>query len=169
MIGHSDPPCAACSKPIPSDTLVLYRHGDLFHLACRSGATELQSFEEVDRAQPVQQHAARLLEDATRQRPDPPAKGPTAAPSTCPLCTEPATVTKWRPVSEWMVVEGCSCEGYFMWAPMLERVRALPARERRGLVRRIRDFRKSSHEAWFATTNGLVTGPLVIRPSQRPT
>jgi hypothetical protein len=158
--GVSDPPCAVCAKPIPADTLVLYRHGELFHLACRTHAADLQS---------LARQAAHLIDEAARQRPAPAPKGSTAAPSTCPFCSAPATVTDWRPVSEWMAVEGCACDGYFLWVPVLERVRALPPRDRQGFVRRIRDFRKSGHEAWLATTNSLATGPLVIRTSQRPT
>jgi hypothetical protein len=72
-------------------------------------------------------------------------------------------VTDWRPISEWIVVEDCSCAGYFVWAPMLERVRALPMRERHDLTWRVRDFRKFGLEAWVATTTGVVTGALVIR------
>jgi Zn ribbon nucleic-acid-binding protein len=161
-----DPACAVCSKPVRSDTLVLYRHGDLFHLACRSHAT--QSLDAIDRAQTAHQGTTDLIEAAKHQRAARAPKGPNAAASTCPLCTAAATVTDWRHVSEWIAVEDCACGGYFIWMPMIERVRVLPDRDRQALVRRVRDFRKGGHEAWFATTNGVMTGPLVIRTSQRP-
>jgi hypothetical protein len=97
------------------------------------------------------------------------AKGPTTAASVCRLCTAPATVTDWRPISDWIMVDGCSCAGYFLWAPIVERVRALAARKRHALVQRIQSVRESGREAWCATTNGEVMGPLVIRASREPT
>jgi hypothetical protein len=38
-----DPACGICSKPIRSDTLVLYWEGRFFHVACRSEVTQLKS------------------------------------------------------------------------------------------------------------------------------
>jgi hypothetical protein len=76
-------------------------------------------------------------------------------------------VTDWRlEGSEWIVVEHCPCAGFFVWAPIMERVRTLPVRDRHDLAQRVRAFR-AHHEVWVATTDGTVTGPLVVR-TQRP-
>jgi hypothetical protein len=61
-----DSPCAVCSKPIRSGSLVVYEHGELFHVACRSRRLALASIEHVDGAQTVGQRAVRLIDDARR-------------------------------------------------------------------------------------------------------
>jgi hypothetical protein len=158
----ADPVCVACSKPIPPGSFVVSEHGDLFHLGCRSWNAQLRSVEEVDRATRAQERNKRLREDmillraARRPRPE-----PTGA---CPLCGDAATLTDWRPTADWIAVEDCPCGGFFAWAPLLsERVRRLPARDRQDFARRIRAFRASGDEAWFATTDGTVAGTLVVR------
>jgi hypothetical protein len=44
-----EPICLICSKPLRSGTLVLYEHGELFHLACRSYSAMLKAVEQLDR------------------------------------------------------------------------------------------------------------------------
>jgi hypothetical protein len=76
----------------------------------------------------------------------------------------PATLTDWRPTAEWITVENCPCDGFFIWAPLVAaRVRRLTAWDRRDFAHRIRTFRGSGHEAWLTTTDGTVTGRLVVR------
>jgi hypothetical protein len=91
----------------------------------------------------------------------------TRALSACPLCVHAATITDWRPQADWIVVEDCPCQGFFVWAPLLtERVRHLPARDRQDAANRIRAFRAMGHEAWIVTTDRTVKGPLVVRTEQ---
>jgi hypothetical protein len=162
------PICAICSKPILSDMFVIYREGDQFHLSCLVGAGPLKRPPEDDPAETGPQPATDLVEEMERRRAGLAPKGPIATRSRCPLCREPATLTDWRPVAEWIVVERCPCSGYYLWAAMVGRVGALADQERQGLEERVRDFRKSGHEAWVATTNDEVTGPFVVRTSQQP-
>jgi hypothetical protein len=60
-----EPICLICSKPLRSGTRVLYEHGELFHLACRSYSATLKAVEQVDRAITAQRVAARLVEETT--------------------------------------------------------------------------------------------------------
>jgi hypothetical protein len=38
----------------------------------------------------------------------------TAPPELCAVCASPATITDWRPFEDWLAVEGCLCNGFFM-------------------------------------------------------
>jgi hypothetical protein len=44
----------------------------------------------------------------------------TAAPGACAVCASPASVTEWRPLDDWLAVEGCPCNDFFiskwLWA-----------------------------------------------------
>lgn len=172
----SDPACPACSKPVRSGSLVLFEHGELFHVSCRSRQLQLRALEQVDRAEAVREHAARRLEDAHRvraermQRHGLP-KRP-AATGVCPLCRGPATVTDWRPGMDWIVAEGCPCGDFFARARVVEeRLPRLTTVDRQGLVLQIRAYRATRREVWLTTTDGTVDGPLVIRIERpdRPT
>src|SRR5262245_60879633 len=155
-----DPICPICSKPFRSVGFVESSAGQSSHVRCRAQQLHLRTLEQIDRAKAVEHRASRLVEEAgawlrAKHQPG------------CPLCAYPATLTDWRPEgADWIVVENCACAGFFLWAPIIERVRALPVRDRHDLAHRVRAFRVR-HEAWVATTNGTVTGPLVVR-TRRP-
>ena len=86
----------------------------------------------------------------------------------CPICRHAATVTDWRPSVDWIAVEECSCDGYFVRASVFTgRLPKLSAADRRELALRIREFRGMGHEAWCLTTDGTVDGPLLVR-TERP-
>jgi hypothetical protein len=105
-----DPACPVCSKAIRSGSVVLFEHGELFHVACRSRTLELTAIEEVDRAKAAEERAARLVVEASRLRAKRPADdhGLTSEAGSCPVCGHRATVTDWHPGLDWVVVEGCT-------------------------------------------------------------
>jgi hypothetical protein len=85
----------------------------------------------------------------------------------CPICGLPAIVTDWRPRLEWIVVEDCSCGGFFLWTGLpQDRLANLSAADRDDLAARIRKFRAMGHEVWGATTDGTPHGPLVVRTAR---
>jgi hypothetical protein len=57
MATAPDPACPVCSKAIRSGSVVLFEHGELFHVACRSRTLELTAIEEVDRAKAAEERA----------------------------------------------------------------------------------------------------------------
>ena len=67
----------------------------------------------------------------------------------CAVCACPATITDWRPLEDWLAVDGCSCNGFFMskwlWAGPLRTMRTAKRRE---LGARIRFWRANGREAW---------------------
>jgi hypothetical protein len=81
-------------------------------------------------------------------------------------------VTDWGPRLDWIVIEGCSCGGFFVWARLLEwRLPRLGRTERSDLVASIQGFRAMGQEPWVTTADGGIFGRLVIlteRPD-RPT
>jgi hypothetical protein len=162
-----DPSCFLCSKPVRSGTLVMYEHGELFHVWCRSQRSQLAAIEHVERATAAHKRAVELLEEARRER----GSQPTPAASrrrNCPICGQAATITDWRPSVDWLAVEGCACGDCFIWTPLLDaRLPGLTAADRDPLRRRIREIRSAQNEAWVTTGDGTVTGPLVVQ-AQRP-
>lgn len=83
----------------------------------------------------------------------------------CPMCRQPARVTDWHPITAWLLIEGCSCGGYFVWKPLWERrIPELGDAEREELARRIREVRSREGEVWLTTRDGRVGGPFVIAP-----
>ena len=96
----------------------------------------------------------------------------------CVLCGGAATVTDWAPVATWLAVEGCQCGGFLVWTPVWDsRLTDMSDMERQDLSERIRAARARGSEAWVGSTDGQVTGPLVIsqsgprrssQPSPRP-
>jgi hypothetical protein len=166
----STPACPVCSKPVRSGTLVLYEHGDLYHVTCRARTLEANSREQVDRARVAKTRAVRLVEDAERRRGEralDSRHGPTRK-GTCPVCGQSATVTDWRPSIDWVAVEGCSCRGFFVWAGVYEgRLATLSDGDRLDLAIRIRKFRAMGHEAWCTTIDGTPKGTILVR-TERP-
>jgi hypothetical protein len=78
----------------------------------------------------------------------------------CLVCLAPATIAEWTPIQEWLTVEGCECESFFvsknLWSSRLVR---LPAWERQELAERIRTWRLRGDEAWVTTVGNRMTGP----------
>jgi hypothetical protein len=89
-------------------------------------------------------------------------EGTTAIP--CPVCETPARVLDWSPSVEWLVIEGCACEGYRIRADLVanRRLKNLGLAERRGLQGRIHAMHASNRVAWVDTVTGAVRGPLVV-------
>jgi hypothetical protein len=87
---QADPTCPLCSKGITSGSLVLFEHGDLFHIRCMTERLGYSTLREMDRAREARTRAvenldrsARLLEELRRTRkspapdtPDDPPPGP---------------------------------------------------------------------------------------------
>src|SRR5262245_33121401 len=70
-----DPVCPLCSKPIKSGKLVMFQHGELFHVGCMNKATQLRAYEQKARAEAAyaaatqnQERAAELIKAAQRLR-----------------------------------------------------------------------------------------------------
>ena len=44
----------------------------------------------------------------------------------CLVCLTPASIADWTPIQEWLTVEGCGCEGFFvsrnLWRSRLVRL-----------------------------------------------
>jgi hypothetical protein len=56
----------------------------------------------------------------------------------CPVCGEPASILDWRPSIPWLAVDGCRCDGIFVWTAILEtRLPQVSAEERAILCARI--------------------------------
>jgi hypothetical protein len=77
-------------------------------------------------------------------------------------------VTDWRPSVPWLAVEGCLCNGYFLWAQLTQRrLTQLTPEMRHNLSLRIIAVRATGSEAWCTTEDGTQTGPIVVR-TERP-
>jgi hypothetical protein len=91
-----------------------------------------------------------------------------AAPGSCAVCASPATITDWRPLEDWLAVEGCSCNGFFiskwLWAG---RLRRMPKLDREELGARIQAWRANGREAWVSTEDGT-DARVVISGQRRP-
>jgi hypothetical protein len=163
-----DPSCPACSKSFWSGTLVLYEHGEFFHLGCRSHQLRRHALYRVAHAQATREQTARRvpeLSSAFLKYPRPSRRSHEGA---CPFCGRRATVTDWRPSVDWLVIEDCPCNGFFLWAGLpTARLTKLTRDTRKQLVLRVREFRARGREAWCTTEDGTETGPLVVR-TERP-
>jgi hypothetical protein len=96
---------------------------------CLARAAELTAIEEVDRAKAAHEVAAGLLDDSRRSRAE--RRRQRSGNGACPLCGDPATIVDWRPSVDWVVVEDCPCDGFFIRAGLLDsRVPTLPDDER---------------------------------------
>jgi hypothetical protein len=92
----------------------------------------------------------------------------TSASSVCGVCSNSATVVDWMPVQGWLTVEGCPCGGFFIWRALWDwRLSGMVKTECEELASRIREWRSSGREAWIATRDGTLMGPLVVFP-ERP-
>jgi hypothetical protein len=86
----------------------------------------------------------------------------------CALCTHPATVLDWTPLTEWVVVEGCLCGGFFIAKPLwAQRIPSMPPAEREELGTRIRSWRARGDEAWVAALHSSGNSPIVIVSQRR--
>ena len=86
----------------------------------------------------------------------------------CPVCEAPALVLDWSPSVEWLVVEGCPCNGYRIRADLVAtaRLKKLAPAERNGLQGRIHAMHASGRLAWVDTKTGTMRGPLVVLAAQ---
>jgi hypothetical protein len=74
----------------------------------------------------------------------------------------------WRPTLSWLVIEDCSCGGFFVAADALEwRLPRLTTAARAELSSTIQGFRAMDREAWLTTADGGISGRLVIH-TERP-
>jgi hypothetical protein len=91
----------------------------------------------------------------------------TAATASCTICASPATITDWRPLEDWLVVEGCLCNGFFirkwLWAG---RLRRMLKSDRKTLSARIRAWRANGREAWVSTEDAT-DGRIIISGARR--
>jgi hypothetical protein len=111
------------------------------------------AIEQVDRAKIAHEDAAHLLDDSRRARAE--RRRLRSATEACPLCAHPATIVDWRPSVDWIVVEDCPCDGFFIRASLLAaHLPTLPEEERQELARRVREFRVAGLEAWCTTSDG---------------
>jgi hypothetical protein len=91
----------------------------------------------------------------------------TATPGSCVLCARPAMISDWSPIQEWLAVEGCPCNGFFVRAGLWSlRLPGMSESERGALAARVRDWRAEGREAWLSTTDGKLTSPIVIFPAR---
>ena len=91
--------------------------------------------------------------EETRRRRSAQRTGRTRPHERCPVCRASATLTDWRPHANWMTVEDCACEGFFVWTPLLDdgRLTRLTPEDRETLSQRIRHLHGTKSEAWLAT------------------
>ena len=82
----------------------------------------------------------------------------------CPLCEEPARVVDWPSRVEWLMIEGCPCGGFAVWADLVatRRLKHLPPEERGRLQARVRNLRALNQDAWLVTADGQMDGPLIV-------
>jgi hypothetical protein len=59
-----DPSCPICSKPIKAGSLVLFQHGELFHVACVSRLSQRRARELADGSAGARARAASNVERA---------------------------------------------------------------------------------------------------------
>jgi hypothetical protein len=61
--------CPACSKSVKSGSLVLFQHGEMFHVACISRAQRWEAMERGARSRDARAwSAARLIKESTQLR-----------------------------------------------------------------------------------------------------
>jgi len=156
-----NPVCQFCAKPIGSGSYVVLPHGERVHVLCRSWILEAEAMDAVARADAGQPRTARRMEpnlDLRRAR----------RLDRCPVCGEPASILDWRPSVPWLAIDGCRCDGSFVWTALVEtRLPGLSAEDRAILSARIRSLRKTGKEAWVLTDDDTPGGALVLR-DERP-
>jgi hypothetical protein len=88
----------------------------------------------------------------------------TTATGSCALCASAAIITDWGPVQDWLAVEGCLCDGFFIEKRLWDgRLLTMPTSDREAFAARLRAWRATRRKAWVSTTDGR----LVITP-ERP-
>jgi hypothetical protein len=165
MATVDDPTCPLCSKPVRSGSFVLYEHGELLHVVCRSRVLQVTAMDSVARADAAQQRAAHLVREQAR-------RGRIRQHGPCPVCGEPAILLDWRPSVPWLAIEGCACNAVFVWTALLDgRLSALSPEDRGTLSLDVQRVRKMGTEAWLTTSDGTPGGELIIRDTRpdRPT
>ena len=158
-----DPTCAICSKPIRSG-FIYTKGGEAIHISCRTQQLHLDALDQGDRARLAIERATDLVEETRRRRIAQRTELPRQQ-DRCPVCAGPATLFDWRPHLDWMTVEDCPCDGFFVWTPLLDdgRLGRLTPEDRETLSQRIRHLHGTESEAWLATRDGTVMGALIIR------
>lgn len=122
---------------------------------------EAEAMEGVALAKLVQQRTARLMEQNRQLR-------RARRLDRCPVCREPASILDWRPSVPWLVVDGCRCDGFFLWTALLDTLlRGLPIEDRAMLSARIQSLRQTGKEAWLLTDDDTAGGALVLS-DERP-
>jgi hypothetical protein len=124
----------------------------------------LNAFDQADRAPLAIERATDLVEQTRPRRAAQPERLPVGR-HLCPVCRGAATMTDWRPHLNWMTVEDCPCDGFFVWTPLLDdgRLDRLTQEDRETLSQRIRHLQGTESEAWLATRDGTVMGALILR------
>ena len=146
--------CPACSKSIRSGTLVLHEHRECFHLGCRSRMLRAHALDSAAHAPATREQAARCVPESWSAALEHPRPSRRATRGVCPLCDGRTTVTDWRPSVDWLVIEHCACNGFFLWAELTKaRLTKLARNRRHQLALQIRGLR-ASHKAWCATEDG---------------
>jgi hypothetical protein len=84
----------------------------------------------------------------------------------CPLCAAPARFVDWGPEVAWIVVDDCSCDGFFVRPVLLDRLGALDDSEREQLRGRVVDVRATGHQAWITTADGRPGGSIEVRTAR---
>ena len=161
--GPPDSPCAVCSKPIGSGGFSRTQTGEVLHIRCRSEELP-RAIEQQDRARLIIERATDLVEETRRRRLAQPTT-PTRQHDRCPVCAGPATLTDLRPHLNWLNIEDCPCNGFFVWTPLWDEgcLRQLMPEDRETLSERIRHLHGTESEAWLATRDGTVRGALILR------
>jgi hypothetical protein len=87
----------------------------------------------------------------------------------CPLCEHPARVIDESARRDWLLIEGCPCERFRVWADLVAnaRLKRMSRSERERIRAWVRDVRGLQREAWLVTDNDLLTGRLVVSTEQR--
>ena len=158
----ADPTCAVCSKPVVSEGFV-HTKVDVVHIRCRRRQAPSDTLG-ANLARLASERVTDLVEKPRRRRVVQ-HRDLTRPHDRCPVCTEPATLTDWRPHLNWMTIEDCRCNGFFVWTPLFDegRLGRLTPEDRETLSQRIRHFHATESEASLATRDGTVMGALILR------
>src|SRR5262245_4183457 len=167
-----DPVCVRCSKPV-RDGFLVSPTGEVSHIRCRTREFQLIALEEQDRARRAIERATKLVEETTHRRQRAQPRRQVIPLRSCPVCNGSATLINWWPTLDWLAVEGCGCQGFFVWTPLLDdgRLARLSLDDRATLSQRIRAKHATRSDVWLSTRDGTVKGALILRDERpdRPT
>jgi hypothetical protein len=77
------------------------------------------------------------------------------------------TIVDWRPLHDWLAVEGCRCGGFFIWSRVWTwRLPVLPPSKREAWAARVRTSRVGGREVYLSTADGTITGAITIFPKR---